>query len=218
MLPFALQAVSECPAPADLALALGAEFEPIAADDAHAALDELGCDLAAFRHVAPREQLVACAAAVGNRFTIVEERKRIGRESVFDDLLLHRVLRDGSGHALPLTIAAVEAGRRAGIALGAVGRRREQYLAHAGLAAPHVADLRRRGPLVDLTGREEKVGWQCAHQLSALLLDRIAERAERIGHLSWALRAAELRLALPVCAETRERMERELERVRTRLN
>lgn len=218
MLPFALQAVSECPAHADLALALGAEFEPLVAGDAHAEIDELASDLTAFRNVAPREQLIACAAAVDNRFGPAADLTRIARGCVLDDLLLHRVLERRSGHALPLAIAAVEAGRRAGIPLGIVGKGREQYLAHAALADPHVADLARRGPLVDLSGREETVGWQCAHQLAALLLNRIAERAERIGHLTWAIRAAELRLALPVGPEARERWERDLERVRSRLN
>jgi hypothetical protein len=43
-------------------------------------------------------------------------------------------------------------------------------------------------------------------------------RAERVGHVSWALRAAGLRLALPSDAATRERLEADLRRVRARLN
>ncbi|MDO8211336.1 hypothetical protein [Conexibacter sp. CPCC 206217] len=218
MLPFALQAVSECPAHADLALALGAEFEPVLVDDAHAELDALAGELLALRHADPRAQLLGCAAAVAQRFDAAAEPKRISDRCVLDDLLLHRVLERNSGNVLPLTIAAVEAGRRAGIPLGIVGRGREQYLAHAALADPHVADLACPGELVDLDGREQEVGWQCAHQLAALLLNRIAERTERIGHLTWAVQAAELRLALPVGPQTRERMERDLQRVRARLN
>ena len=218
MLPFALQAVSECPAHADLALALGAEFEPVVVDDAHAELDTLASELLELRHAGPREQLLGCAAAVAQRFEATAEPRRIGDRCVLDDLLLHRVLQRNAGNSLPLTIAAVEAGRRVGIPLGVVGRGREQYLAHAALADPHLADLSAPGDLVDLGGREQEVGWQCAHQLAALLLNRIAERSERIGHLTWAVQAAELRLALPVGAQTRERMERDLQRVRARLN
>lgn len=218
MLPFALQAVSECPAHADLALALGAEFEPVVVEDADAEIDALAGALLELRRATPREQLLGCAAAVAERYETAEEPRRITRDCVLDDLLLHRVLRRSSGHVLPLTIAAVEAGRRVGIPLGIVGRGRDVYLAHAALADPHVADVQRPGPLVDLGGREEEVGWQCAHQLAALLLNRIAERSERIGHLTWAVQAAELRLALPAGGETRERMERDLQRVRARLN
>lgn len=219
MLPFALQAVSECPAHADLALALAAEFDGVHAADALAELDAIALALSTVRCASPREQLVACAAAIGDQLAPAAERRpTLAGSCVLDDLLLPRVLRRGGGHALTLTIAAVEAGRRAGIPLGVVGRGREQYLAHAGLADPHVADLGAPGELVDLGGREQEVGWQCAHQVAALLLNRIAERAERVGHLTWALRAAELRLALPAGPDTRERMERELERLRARLN
>lgn len=218
MLPFALQAVSECPAHADLALALGAEFEPLVVDDAQAELDALAAALTPLRHATPRDQLTGCAAVVAERYASAEEPQRIARGCVLDDLLLHRVLANGHGHPIALTVVAVEAGRRVGIPLGVVGRGREQYLAHAGLADPHVADLAADGSVVDLDGREEEVGWQCAHQVAALLLNRIATRAERIGHMTWALQAAELRLALPAGAETRERMERDLERVRARLN
>src|SRR5262249_29322728 len=73
MLPFALQAVSECPAHADLALALGAEFEPVDADEADAELDALAHELSGLRHAAPRAQLTGCAAAVAERFRVVEE-------------------------------------------------------------------------------------------------------------------------------------------------
>jgi len=168
-------------ADADLALALGAEFERFAVEEAHAELDELACDLAGFRQASPREQLSACAAAIADRFAVTDELDRVGEGCVLDDLLLHRVLGGEVGHALPLAIAAVEAGRRAGIPLGVVGRGRAQFLAHPALADPHVADLRAPGRLVDLAGREESVSWQCAHQLAALLLNRIAERAERAG-------------------------------------
>ena len=218
MLPFALQAVSECPAHADLALALGAEFEPLDVDAAQAEVDALAAELVELRRARPGDQLRGVAAAVAERFTPLAEPLRIGRDSVLDDLLLHRVLERDAGDALPLTIAAVEAGRRVGIPLGIVGRGREQYLAHAAYAEPSVADLARPGELVDLGGREREFGWQCAHQVCALLLNRIAERSERIGHFAWALQAAELRLALPAGGEMRERMERDLQRVRARLN
>jgi hypothetical protein len=62
------------------------------------------------------------------------------------------------------------------------------------------------------------VAWQCSHQVVARILNRIGERAERLGHIAWALRAAELRLALPFEGKTRERLEADLRRVRARLN
>jgi hypothetical protein len=58
----------------------------------------------------------------------------------------------------------------------------------------------------------------CCHQVAARILNRIGERAERVGHLCWALRAAELRLALPFEAPTRDRLEADLRCIRARLN
>lgn len=46
--------------------------------------------------------------------------------------------------------------------------------------------------------------------VAARILNRIGERAERVGQLCWALRAAELRLALPFDGPTRERLEADL--------
>ena len=66
--------------------------------------------------------------------------------------------------------------------------------------------------------RSRRRSWQCCHQLAARILNRIGERAERVGQLCWALRAAELRLALPFDAPTRERLEADLRRVRARMN
>ena len=54
--------------------------------------------------------------------------------------------------------------------------------------------------------------------MAARILNRIGERAERVGQVCWALRAAELRLALPFEAPARERLEADLRRVRARLN
>ena len=65
---------------------------------------------------------------------------------------------------------------------------------------------------------EAPVSWQCGHQMAGRILNRIAERAKRVGHLPWALRAAELQLALPFDAATRERLQADLRRVRARLN
>jgi hypothetical protein len=45
-----------------------------------------------------------------------------------------------------------------------------------------------------------------------------AERAEHLGHVVWALRAAELRLVLPFDRDTREQLRIDMCRVRARLN
>lgn len=74
------------------------------------------------------------------------------------------------------------------------------------------------GRVVDVRSFTSPVAWQCSHQVVARILNRIGERAERLGHVAWALRAAELRLALPFEGKTRERLEADLRRIRARLN
>ena len=60
--------------------------------------------------------------------------------------------------------------------------------------------------------------WQCCHQVAARILNRIGERAEHLGHVVWALRAAELRLVLPFDRDTREQLQIDMCRIRARLN
>jgi hypothetical protein len=74
------------------------------------------------------------------------------------------------------------------------------------------------GAVRDAGTLDQAVSWQCCHQVAARILNRIGERADRVGNVVWALRAAELRLALPFDGPTRERLELDLRRVRARLN
>jgi hypothetical protein len=228
--PFAQQVSDPCPVHARLALALAAEFDAVSAERAARDLDELAAELLVARRGAPREQLTICAEAAATHLAPVDAG------GALDDLLLHRVLRGRAGHPLALAIAIADAGRRAGLPLGILGSgvpkatadgeavvapqvvSGEWYVAHAALPEARVLDPGGRGELVDLAGREHEFGWLCAHQTSGGLLEAIARRAERLGHLPWELRAAELRVALFADPVGRACAQRELEHVRARLN
>jgi hypothetical protein len=149
MVPFTLLAQRGCTSHASLALSLTAEFAPLRAERAEVALDGLAVRLEGARDDGPEGQLHAAADLLGAHL------EALALDCAIDDLLLDRVVIGGAGHPLLLAVAAVEAGRRAGLAL---------------------------------------------------------------GHVAWALRAAELRLALPFEGDTRERLEADLRRVRARLN
>jgi hypothetical protein len=75
-----------------------------------------------------------------------------------------------------------------------------------------------RGRLVDAGRRPDHVGWQCADQVAAPILSRIGERAHATGNVAWALRAAELRLALPFARSVRDELVHALAHLRSRLN
>lgn len=211
MVPFALQARRGCSTPSDLALALAAEFAPVRPARAEAALDELAAWLAGARYAHPAGQLDALAELTAAYLEAVV------LSSAIDDLLLDRVAAGRAGHPLLLAIACVEAARRAGLPVGIVAGLDGAFLAHRELADPVLVDPA-RGALRDARTLKAPVSWQCCHQVAARILNRIGERAERVGQLCWALRAAELRLALPFDAPTRERLEADLRRVRARMN
>jgi len=50
------------------------------------------------------------------------------------------------------------------------------------------------------------------------MLNRIGERAERTGNVAWALRAAELRLALPFARPVLDELRHALAHLRARMN
>jgi hypothetical protein len=211
MVPFAVQASRGCSTPCVLALALAAEFAPVRPTRAERALDDLAAWLVGARADDPVGQLDALAELGGARLEAVV------LSSAIDDLLLDRVAAGGAGHPLLLAIACAEAARRAGLAVGIVAGEDGAFVAHRQLAEPLLVDPA-RGGLRDARTLQAPVSWQCCHQVAARILNRIGERAERVGHVCWALRAAELRLALPFEAPTRERLEADLRRVRARLN
>jgi len=211
VIPFAVQVVSSCVSPADLALALAAEYDDaLDTDRASGQIDALAAPMSKFRAAPPRAQLEGCAALLARELAPSESLGSL------DDLLLHRALDERRAHPVLIAIAGAEAARRAGIPLGVVGGEGELFLAHAGLIDPIGADA--HGQTVDLRGREHNLAWRCSHQLAALVLGKIAERAAHTGHVGWALRTAQLRLALPVPDDLRARLEHEYRRVRARLN
>jgi hypothetical protein len=211
MVPFTLLAQRGCTSPASLALSLTAEFAPLRAERAELALDELAAWLGGARHDGPEGQLHAAADMLGAHL------EALALDCAIDDLLLDRVVIGGAGHPLLLAVASVEAGRRAGLALGVVAGVDGAFVAHQRLAEPLLVDAA-TGRVLDARSLPAPVAWQCSHQVVARILNRIGERAERLGHVAWALRAAELRLALPFEGSTRERLEADLRRVRARLN
>jgi hypothetical protein len=211
MVSFTVLARSGCTTYAELALALTAEFAPLWAQRAERALDELAVGLLEVSAGTPIDQLRAVADLADAHL------EAVSLNGAIDDLLLDRVAISGAGHPLLLTVVCAEAGRRAGLAVGVVAGPDGAFVSHLGLAEPLVADPV-TARVLDVHSLDAPVSWQCSHQVVARILNRIGERAERVGHVAWALRAAQLRLALPFERSVRELLETELRRVRARLN
>lgn len=211
MVPFTLLARSACTSHASLALALTAEFAAVDHRAADLVLDDLALGLRPTRGEAPLDELRAVAEVAG------AELETVVLHSAIDDLLFDRVLVGRAGHPLLLAIACSEAGRRAGLPLGIVAGSGGAFVAHTQLPDPLLVDPS-TARIVDARTLTFEVAWQCSHQIAARVLNRLGERADRIGNVTWSLRAAELRLALPFADSARERLEADLRRVRARLN
>lgn len=207
---FTDRAAAACPGHAELALALSAEFGPFDVAAADARLDLVAVELADSRSLPPLEQLGALADAM-RAFAVVEPH--IGSR----DLRVDRVLGAWEGHALALAPIAVEAGRRAGIPVGVIGDGARHLVAHRAVEEPVALDFEPAGPRI-CAADEATMTWRCAHQLSFTTLGVLVNRGTRGGDLALALRAAELRLALPLGDDVRRCQEGLLERLRARLN
>ena len=110
---------------------------------------------------------------------------------------------------------AAAAAQRARLAIDVVGFGDRLLLAHPG--ATLVVDPA-GGEIFD--GRELGVDllWRCAHETVATVLDRVAERAERVGDLALAMAARAVTLTLPLEDDSRSYRVNEHRRLLSRLN
>ncbi len=208
MLPFSLAAGLSCPTYADLAAALAAEFRPLDEEQVDAELDALAAGVAGLRGADPLTQLdaltgmLACFEAV---------QAPLDPRALLIDVVLERL----TGHPTTLAVIAAEVGRRAGLDVGLVAIGRRHLVAHRMAEDPVAIDPEL--PAVQVV-EDERAAWRCSHQVAYALLREQLDRALRAGDIAGALRAAELRLALPLDDGARERMRAELRALRARLN
>jgi Transglutaminase-like superfamily len=200
-LPFTVHAALPCQPHAGFAASLAAE---LGAFD-HEALE---------RGLAELELPVAGLAALGH--PVRAGALRVRDDGPLADLLIDRVVAAGAGHEAVVAVVLCELGRRAGMPVSIVGSGERQLVGHEHIV-PWLLDPR-TGELVDARELPGEPEWRCGHQIADTLLGEVELRCERTGDLMRALRAAELRCALPFDDEARDRAEHDLRRLRARLN
>ena len=169
----------------------GREFAPVRAARAEAALDELAAWRAGARHDDPAGQLDALAELTAAHLEAVV------LSSAIDDLLLDRVAADGPGHPLLLAIACVggRAPRRAARRHRRGRRRRLRRSPRARRPAARRSRARRPARRAHAASRpcrgSAATRWRRGSSTAS------ASAPSGSATLRWALRAAELRLALP---------------------
>ena len=212
-LTFSKLAATADPSLEDLALSIAAEFRSVDDEDAHARLDALGEEMtSALRGLrTPRAQAHAVSAVLGDRHGFEGDKKRYDRP---ENSMLDLVLQTRRGLPILLSVIYVEVGRRAGLPLGGVGLPGHFVVGHFGSRPPVLLDPFHRG---NVLGEQPVKQWR-AHEIGLRMLNNLVGSYERRGDINRTLRAAEMRLQLPLESTVRDQLETELRSLRSRLN
>jgi regulator of sirC expression with transglutaminase-like and TPR domain len=197
----------------ELALSIAAEFRPVDEAGTLARLDELGSELAgAVRGRSnARAQAHAVSAVLGDRHGYEGDRKRYDRP---ENSMIDLVVETRRGLPILLSVVYVEVGRRAGLPLCGVGLPGHFVVGHFGERPPVLMDPFHRGTVL---GEQPVKPWR-PHEIALRMLNNLVGSYERRGDLARTLRAAEMRLELPVDAAVRDQLETEMRGLRSRLN
>jgi len=203
-----------------LALALAGEFRDVDATAAIAKLDALG---AALSHAAeqtsasPEDLVAACRRVLGGADGFRGDQVRYDHP---DNSMLDLVLTRRRGLPILLSVVYVEAARRAGVELAGVGLPGHFVVGHFGTDPPALLDPFAGGTSVSAAAAEQALirPWN-AHEIALRMLNNLVAAYDRRGDLTRALRAATMRLALPVTEpRLRETLKAELRSIQARLN
>ena len=212
---FAALAARPDPPLDELALALAAEFRPVDADAALATLDGLAGELAGVAALAPAEQLEELRRVLGERHRFTGDRDEYDHP---DNSMLDLVLERRRGLPILLSVVYVEVARRAAIPLAGVGLPGHYVAGHVGTDPPLLLDPFAGGVPISPDLPAEAIRPWGAHETGLRMLNNLVASYSARADLGNALRAAELRLALPVDEDARELLTIELRALRARLN
>ena len=219
--PFAALAFEPEPPLDRLALALAAEFKEVDAADALAELDRLGADLAARVGGDPHEEVEALRAVLGQRHGFLGDRDDYDHP---DNSMLDLVLERRRGLPILLSTVYVEVARRAGVELAGVGLPGHYVVGHFGTTPPLLLDpfaggteLEVDAPLALRDAPLDLRPWG-AHETALRMLNNLVGSYLRRADLGRAIRAAELRLELPLQEPEATALGSELRALRARLN
>src|SRR3954454_21023221 len=201
-----------------LALALAAAFRPVDAARALTTLDALGQEVANVLHGAartPPAEALAVSHVLGTRHGFGGDTEQYDRP---ENSMLDRVLERRRGLPILLSIVYVEVARRADVPLAGVGLPGHYVVGHFGAAEPLLLDPFAGGVRITPDVPAALVRPWTPHETAMRMLNNLVPAFRRRGDLAGALRAAELRLALPAGAGEHDAVRAELARLRANLN
>ena len=199
----------------ELALALAREFRDVDWESALRYLDALGEELEPFAGGRPEEEALACGAVLGSVEGFAGNREQYDHP---DNSMLDLVLERRTGLPIALSIVYVAAARRAGIPLAGIGLPGHFVVGHFGARPPLLLDPFGGGRVIAGATPAELVRPWSAHETALRMLNNLVASFSVRGDFRGAIRAATLRLALPVPEQERNRLEVELHALEARLN
>jgi regulator of sirC expression with transglutaminase-like and TPR domain len=195
----------------ELALALAAALrEDVDADRALARLDELGKEV----ELVGGDELDALHEVLGRRYGFIGDR---GEYDHPDNSMLDLVLQRRTGLPIALSVVYVAVARRAGIALHGVGLPGHYVVGRFEHAAAELLDPFAGGTRITGPPPAAARPWS-AHETALRMLNNLVGSYTRRSDLGRAIRAAELRLELPLERALAETIGAELRALRARLN
>jgi regulator of sirC expression with transglutaminase-like and TPR domain len=213
---FAALAARPAPPLDELALAMAREFGEVDAEAALDRLDRLGEEIAGAADVGddPLAEVEVVREVLGRRHGFVGDREDYDHpaNSMLDQVLVRR-----RGLPILLSVVYVEAARRAGIELAGVGLPGHYVVGHFGRRPPLLLDPFGGGaPMATVDSAD--LARSGAHQTALRMLNNLVGSYRRRHDLTRAIRAAELRLHLPLEARDVGTLAAELQALRATLN
>src|SRR3954447_15678023 len=132
--------------------------------------------------------------------------------------MLDRVLERQRGLPILLSVVYVEAARRADVRVAGVGLPGHYVVSHFGGVEPLLLDPFSGGTVVSGDTPSAIVRPWSPHETAMRMLNNLVSAFRRRGDLTHALRAAEMRLALPAESDEHNRVRAELAALRAGLN
>jgi regulator of sirC expression with transglutaminase-like and TPR domain len=201
-----------------LALALAAAFRPVDAARALATLDALGDEVASALQGSPRTpraETLALSHVLGGLHGFAGDTEQYDRP---ENSMLDHVLERRRGLPILLSTVYVETARRADVPLAGVGLPGHYVVAHFGGSEPLVLDPFGGGTTIAPNVPPALLHPWTPRETAMRMLNNLVPAFQRRGDLTSALRAAELRLALPADDGEQDRLRAELATLRAHLN
>jgi len=156
----------------------------------------------------------ALAGALGDRHGFLGDREDYDHP---DNSMLDVVLERRRGLPILLSVVYVEVARRAGIELAGVGLPGHYVVGHFGQDPPILLDPFAGGAALEARAPIELRAWG-AHETALRMLNNLVGSYLRRSDLTRAIRAAEMRLELPLAETEDAAFGAELRALRARLN